>query len=158
LFFVCAFILERLKLTNDSRYFYPIAVALAFVAMSGLASDYEPFRERLDDALPWTRGEIEYLFILNAGIYLVLQTTLGRFAMSQVQAVAKAFRFVIPGHILTSLLSLGIRASNRWNSAITNLSLKHEARALEILLPVVALVWTRLAGPSSFFSWVSSSC
>lgn len=141
LFFACGFVLERLKLTNDSRYFYPIAVALAFVAMSGLASDYQPFQARLKNLLPWTRGEIEYLFIINAGLYLVLQTTLGRFAMSQVQAVAKAFRFVIPGHILTSLLSLGIRASDRWNSAITDLSLKHEARTLEILLPVVALAF-----------------
>jgi hypothetical protein len=52
--------------------------------------------------------------------------------------VARAFRFVLPGHILTALLSLGIRASDRWKDAVGNAALKHEARTFEILLPVVA--------------------
>jgi predicted Ser/Thr protein kinase len=156
LFFACGFVLERLKLPNDSRYFYPLAVALTFIAMSGVASDYEPFQARLRSIFPWTRGEIEYLFIVNAGFYLVLQTILGRLAMPQVRAVAKAFRFVIPGHILTSLLSLGIRASNRWNDASDNLSLKHEARTLEILLPLVALAFIYASIPKQMKNYFVS--
>jgi hypothetical protein len=141
LFLVCGYVLERLNFPNDSRYFYPVAVALTFVAMSGLASDYEPFQNSLKRLLPWTRGEIEYLFMVNAGLYFFLQLLFGRFALSQLRAVAKAYRFVIPGHILTSLLSLGVRASNRWHKAAEDLSLKHEARTFEVLLPLVACVF-----------------
>jgi Protein kinase domain len=141
LFLVCGYALERLNFPNDSRYFYPVAVALTFLAMSGLASDYEPFQNSLKRVLPWTRGEIEYLFMVNAGLYFFLQLLFGRFALSQLRAVAKAYRFVIPGHILTSLLSLGIRASDRWNKSAADFSLKHEARAFEILLPLVACVF-----------------
>jgi len=141
LFLVCAYVLERLNFPNDSRYFYPVAVALTFVAMSGLASDYEPFQNSLKRLLPWTRGEIEYLFMVNAGLYFFLQLLFGRLAMSQLRAVAKAYRFVIPGHILTSLLSLGIRASDRWHKSTQDLSLKHEARTFEILLPLLACVF-----------------
>ena len=140
-FLLCGYVLERLSLPNDSRYFYPVAVAFTFVAMSGLASDYERFQNMLKRAWPWTRGDIEYLFIMNAGLYFVLQTILSRFSLFQLRAVAKSFRFVIPGHILTSLLSLGIRASSRWNDSVEDLSLKHEARAFEILLPLVACVF-----------------
>jgi len=141
LFLACGYALERLKLSNDSRYFYPMAVAFTLVALSGLASDYEPFQNSLKRALPWTRGEIEYLFIANAGLYFLLQTGFGRFDLSQMRAVAKAFRFVIPGHILTSLLSLGVRASDRWNKSAQDLSLKHEARTFETLLPLVACLF-----------------
>ena len=133
--------LERLNFPNDSRYFYPVAVALTFLAMSGLASDYQPIQDALKRVLPWTRGDIEYLFMGNAGLYFLLQVIFGHFALSQLRVVAKAYRFVIPGHILTSLLSLGIRASDRWNSSVADLSLKHEARAFEILLPLVACVF-----------------
>jgi len=141
LFLACAYMLERLNFPNDSRYFYPVAVALTFLAMSGLASDYQPIQDALKRVLPWTRGDIEYLFMGNAGLYFLLQVIFGHFALSQLRVVAKAYRFVIPGHILTSLLSLGIRASDRWNSSVADLSLKHEARAFEILLPLVACVF-----------------
>ena len=138
LFLACGYALERVKLPNDSRYFYPVAVALTFVAMSGLASDYQPLQNSLKRAFPWTRGEIEYLFIGNAVLYFFLQMIFGSLAWSQLRAVAKAFRFVIPGHILTSLLSLGIRATDRWHKAAGDLALKHEARTFEILLPLLA--------------------
>ena len=147
LFFACGFVLERLNLPNDARYFYPFAAACTFVAMSGLASDYEPLQNWLKDALPWTRGDVEYLFIANAGVYFLLQTLLGRFAMPQLRVLAKVFRFVVPGHILTSLLALGIRASNRWNDSIGDLSLKHEARMFEILLPLVACLFVYTSIP-----------
>ena len=141
LFLACGYVLERLSLSNDSRYFYPVGVAFTFVAMSGLASDYQPFQDALKRVLPWTRGDIEYLFMVNAGLYFVLQMVFGHFSLSQLRAVAKAFRFVIPGHILTSLLSLGIRASDRWNSSVEDLSLRHEARTFEILLPLLACIF-----------------
>ena len=154
LFLTCGYVLERLNFPSDSRYFYPVAVALTFVAMSGLASDYEPFQNLLKRALPWTRGDIEYLFMLNAGLYFLLQMVLGRFALSQLRAVAKAYRFVIPGHILTSLVSLGIRASDRWNSSATDLSLKHEARAFEILLPLIACVFIYASIPKQMKNYL----
>lgn len=138
LFLTAGFALEWLKFTNDSRYFYPLGTAFTFIALSGLAADYEPFQNKLNSILPWTRGEMEYLFILNAGIYLVLQTLFGRAPLPQLNLVARAFRFVLPGHILTSLFFLGIRASDRWEAAADNLSLKREARTFEILLPLLA--------------------
>lgn len=138
LFLTAGFALEWLKFTNDSRYFYPLGTVFTFIALSGLAADYEPFQNTLNSILPWTRGEMEYLFILNAGIYLVLQTLLGRVPLPQLNLVARAFRFVLPGHILTSLFFLGIRASDRWEVAADNLSLKREARTFEILLPLLA--------------------
>jgi len=141
LFLLCGYVLERLNFPNDSRYFYPVAVALTFIALSGFASDYEPFQNSLKRLLPWTRGEIEYLFMVNAGLYFLLQLLFGRFALSQLSAVAKAYRFVIPGHILTSWLSLGIRASDRWHKSTQDLSLRHEARTFEILLPLLACVF-----------------
>lgn len=141
LFLACGYVLERLKLSNDSRYFYPLAVAFTLVAMSGLASDYQLLQDSLKRTLPWTRGEVEYLFVANAGVYFLLQMGFGRFDLSRMRAVAKAFRFVIPGHILTSLLSLGIRASDRWNSSVEDLSLRREARTFEILLPLVACMF-----------------
>lgn len=154
LFLTCGYVLERLNFPNDSRYFYPVVVALTFVAMSGLASDYEPFQNSLKRALPWTRGDIEYLFMLNAGLYFLLQMVLGRFGLSQLGAVAKAYRFVIPGHILTSLLSLGIRASDRWNTSAADLSLKHQARAFEILLPLIACVFIYASIPKQMKNYL----
>ena len=52
---------------------YPIAVGFTFVALSGVATFHEPYANLLKSAAPWTRGQIEYLYILNAGIYLALQ-------------------------------------------------------------------------------------
>jgi hypothetical protein len=147
LFFLVGVYLERRRLSNDSRYFYPLAVFFTFAALSGLAADHKPYQEWLNHWFPWTRGQAEYLFMANAGIYFVLQTICSRFPMSQMRAVAKAFRFVIPGHILTSMLSLGIRASDRWHKTIADLSLKHEARAFEILLPILACVFVYASIP-----------
>jgi len=141
LFFLIAFVVERLRLPNDSRYFYPIAVLFTFAALSGLAGDHKPYQEWLEMKLPWTRGQIEYLFIINAGIYLVLELICGRFSVSQMRAVGKAFRFAIPGHVLTSLFFLGLAATNRWENKLGDLAMQREARALEVLLPVAALIF-----------------
>jgi hypothetical protein len=55
--------------------------------------------------------------------------------------VARAFRFVIPGHILGAVLSLGVNATRLWNKALQDLSLKHEARTFEIILPLLACIF-----------------
>jgi hypothetical protein len=138
LFFVTAFGAERLHFPNDSRYFYPFAVVFTFVALSGLAAAHKPYQAWLERSFPWTRGQIEYLFILNAAIYLVLQAVCERFSSSQMRAVAKAFRFAIPGHVLTSLLFLGFAATDRWESHLQDLFMRREARVFEILLPLIA--------------------
>src|SRR5207245_759536 len=59
----------------------------------------------------------------------------------QMRAVAKAFRFVIPGHMLTSLLLLWFNAYGRWQDDLENLVKKREARILEYLLPAVACLF-----------------
>src|ERR1039458_8257164 len=137
-FFVTAFALERSGRGADSRYFYPLAVTFTFAALSGVALFHQPYAEWLQSVAPWTRGQIEYLFIINAGIYLVLQSLFERFHSSQLRMVAKSFRFVIPGHVMTSLLLLGLEATRRWDGSPAQLVMRREARIFEVLLPVVA--------------------
>jgi hypothetical protein len=137
-FFVTAFALERSGRGADSRYFYPLAVTFTFAALSGVALFHQPYAEWLQSVAPWTRGQIEYLFIINAGIYLVLQSLFERFHSSQLRMVAKSFRFVIPGHVMTSLLLLSLEATRRWDGSPAQLVMRREARIDEVLLPVVA--------------------
>ncbi len=141
LFFALAAFIERKNLSGDSRYFYPVAVLYTFLALSGLAAFHEPYSKWLNNAFPRTRGQIEYLFIINAGIYLVLQSVSERFGTSQMRSVAKVFRFVIPGHVLTSLLLLGITATSRWDQNLEDAGLRGEARFFEVLLPAIACVF-----------------
>jgi len=140
-FFVVGVVLERLKCADDSRYFYPIAVFFTFVALSGVAAFHQPYADWLKSIAPGTRGQIEYLFIINAAIYLIIQTVSERFGTAQMRQTAKWFRFVIPGHVMVSLLILGIEASSLWNASPDDVALRHEARFFEIALPVVALVF-----------------
>ena len=141
LFFFLAAFIERLRFPADSRYFYPIAVIFTFTALSGVAGFHKPYADWLKAVIPATRGQLEYLFIVNAGIYLALQSISERFGSAQMRWVAKSFRFVIPGHVLTSILLLGLAASDRWDESITDASLRHEARFFEILLPVAACLF-----------------
>src|SRR5260370_42483511 len=64
-----------------------------------------------------------------------------RFSTAQMRAVAKAFRFAVPGHVLTSLLFLGLEATERWEGHLDDLLMKREARVFEILVPVMAWVF-----------------
>jgi len=141
LFFVTAVALERLQLTNDSRYVYPLAVFFAFVALSGLAASHKPYQEWLERTFPWTRGQLEYLFIGNAAVYFVLQWICERLSSPQMRVVAKAFRFAVPGHVLTSVALLELAAIDRWHHKTGDLALKHEARLFEYLLPLLAIVF-----------------
>lgn len=137
-FFAGAIALEHSGRTLDSRYFYPIAVTFTFAALSGVALFHEPYAKWLQSAAPWTRGQIEYLFIINAGIYLLLQIITDRFHSPQLRLVAKSFRFVIPGHVMTSLLLLGLEASQLWEKSPARIAMRREARVFEVLLPIVA--------------------
>jgi uncharacterized membrane protein YgdD (TMEM256/DUF423 family) len=141
LFFIAAFAIEHLRFPNDSRYFYPIAVVFTLLALTGLAAQHHPYRAWMERNLTWTRGQLEYLFIANAAIYFAFQAICDRFPSSQMRAVAKAFRFVIPGHILTSLLFLWFDAYGRWQDDLNNLVKKREARILEYLLPAIACLF-----------------
>ncbi len=141
LFFVIGAWIEKRRCPGDSRYFYPVAVLFTFVALSGVAGFHRPFQEWLQYHWPKTRGQVEYFFIFNAVIYLSLQSFCERFGSPQMRSVAKSFRFVIPGHVLTSLLLLGLTAYARWQDALERLDYKHEARFFEIFLPVVACLF-----------------
>ena len=78
---------------------------------------HEPYAQWLKRVVPRTRGQLEYLFIINAGIYLLLQSACERLPLAQMRGVAKTFRFVIPGHVLTSLLLLGLAATDLWDKS-----------------------------------------
>jgi len=141
LFFLTAAIIERSNHPSDSRYFYPVTILFTFVSLSGLALFHEPWAEWLERTMPKTRGQIEYLFIINAVIYLSIQSLTERFGSAQMRSVAKVFRFVIPGHVLTSLLLLGLAASSRWHQAPESADMRLEARLFEFVLPVVACLF-----------------
>ncbi len=141
LYFVTAALIERLHCPSDSRYFYPIAVLFTFTALSGVAGFHKPYADWLKAVFPWTRGQLEYLFIINAGFYLLLQSISEKFGSAQMRWVAKSFRFVIPGHVLTSILLLGLAATDRWNEALQDFSRRHEARFFEFLLPIAACMF-----------------
>ena len=130
LFLIAGIAFERLELTDDSRYLYPFAVLFTLAALSGVAAVHQPYAEWLERTFPWTRGQVEYLFILNAALYTVFYGLAARTASSQLRAVGKAFRFVTPGHVMTSLLLLGMAADKPL-----------EARIFEWLLPAVACVF-----------------
>ncbi|MFN7998589.1 MAG: serine/threonine-protein kinase [Bryobacteraceae bacterium] len=155
-FFAAAAGLERLRLPNDSRYFYPIAVAFTWAALTGVATFHDPYAEWLKRAAPWTRGQIEYLFLINAAIYFGLQIVCERFSSAQLRTVAKSFRFVIPGHVMTSLLLLGMAASQRWEESHGNADFRPEARLFEVLLPIVACVFVLGSIPKQMKNFFAS--
>jgi hypothetical protein len=156
LFFAIALALEHLRLANDSRYFYPIAVVFTLAALTGVASYHEPYANWLKSVAPWTRGQIEYLFILNGGIYFALQIACERVSSPQMRMVAKSFRFVIPGHVMTSLFLLGLAASDRWAQSPANAGMRLETRVLEGLLPIIACVFVLGSIPKQMKNFFAS--
>lgn len=134
------FILEKVKKSSDSPYLFGHAVVFTYAGLSGVALYHKPYAEWLKNNLPWTRGDLEYLFILNAGLYFLLQLFCEHSPSAQMRTVAKAYRFVIAGHILVPLLLLGLSSTDRWNKNPANLILRNEAWSFEILLPLAALV------------------
>ncbi|MBS1858812.1 MAG: serine/threonine protein kinase [Acidobacteria bacterium] len=135
-FLAAGYAVERLGHPEDSCYFYPFAVGFTWAALTGAVSYYEPYANWLRTTFPWTRGQLEYLFIGNAAIYFALDRVFERASSTQLHAVGKTFRFVIPGHVLTSLLLLGMHAKGRT-----------EERVFEWLLPAMALAFVFSAIP-----------
>jgi serine/threonine protein kinase len=156
LYFVIAYWIERLRCHADSRYFYPIAVIFTYTALSGVAGFHKPYADYLAAWVPRTRGQVEYLFLINAGIYLALQTVCERVGTAQMRSVAKSFRFVIPGHVLLPTLLLGIFATSRWEEALQDAALRREARFFEILLPVVACLFVFGSVPKQMKNFFAS--
>jgi hypothetical protein len=156
MYFAAGALLERRQQTDDSRYFYPIAVGASFAALSGLAAQHEPYANWLRRVAAWTRGQVEYLFIINAGIYYALHGLSERFQTSQMRTVAKTFRFVVPGHVLTSLLLLGWAATELWDGSPANLAMKAEARMLEFLLPAAACGFIFWSIPKQMKNYLAS--
>ena len=145
LFMAAGFLFEHRRMPDDSRYFYPFAVAFTWAALTGVATFHEPWAKWLQSAAPWTRGQIEYLFMLNAAVYFVLDRVCDRFSSAQVRMVGKSFRFVIPGHVMTSLLLLGMDAKSHL-----------EARVLEWMLPAVACVFVFASIPRQMKNFFAS--
>jgi len=73
---------------------------------------------------------VEYLFLINAAVYFALDRLFERTPSPQLHTVGKSFRFVIPGHVMTSLLLLGMDAKSPF-----------EARVFEWTLPATACVF-----------------
>jgi len=140
-FFAAGLAIERSGFPSDSRYFYPIAVGFTLIALSGVAAFHKPYAEWLGSVAPVTRAQVEYLFIINALIYLALQYACERDSSPQTRWVAKSFRFFIPGHVMASMLLLGTTASDLWEKSPAKNNLRLEARLFEVLLPVVACLF-----------------
>jgi len=156
MFFLLAIGIERLRHSADARYFYFFAVAFTFVALSGVAGAHKPYANWLKSIAPRSLGQVEYLFMINAAIYFVLQHLCDGFPSAELRWVAKTFRFVIPGHILTSILALGLAASDRWHEAEQNAALRHEARFFEIFLPLAACAFVFGSIPKQMKNFLAS--
>lgn len=158
LFFAIGMAIERLGYPTDSRYFYPVAVGFTWIALIGLASTHEGYLEFVNR---WWSIEMqrEYLFLINAGIYFLLQGVCEHLPWAQLQSVSRAFRFVIPGHVLLPILSIGVRAMDKWKGSLEmpgDPSYRFEARVFEVLLPCVACAFVYLSIPrqmKNFFVW-----
>ncbi len=164
LFFVLAVLLERKHHHTDSRYFYPLAVGFTFAGLSGVAAQHEPIQDVLKSMAPWTNGSREYLFLLNAGAYSLLQAICERFSTAQLRTVAKSFRFVIPGHVMTALLILGLDATEQWNAVRDNPAVNDavlvwqrmwRARVFEAGLPVVAALFVLASVPKQMKNFLA---
>jgi len=145
LFLAAGYTFERVRLPDDSRYFYPFAVVFTWAALSGVAAFHEPYAQWLKSVAPWTRGQQEYLFVGNAAIYFALDRLSRLQSSPQLRIVGHAFRFVIPGHVMTSLLLLGLNAESH-----------AEALAFEWLLPAVACVFVFGSIPRQMKNFLAS--
>ena len=158
LFFAFGMIIERFRYPADSRYFYPIGVGFTWISLTGLAAANSSYMEDIQYWWSGVREQRAYLFLMNAAIYFVLQALCDRLPWPQMRSAARAFRFVIPGHVLLSLLSLGENAMNLWLGVgqAPDAAYKFEARTFEILLPCVACAFVYLSIPrqmKNFFVW-----
>ena len=98
LFMAAGFGFERRRLSDDSRYFYPFAVAFTWAALTGVADVSRalgPLAEirRAVDPRP-DRVPVPHQRRPSTSL---LDRLCDRFSSPQVRTVGKSFRFVIPG-------------------------------------------------------------
>jgi hypothetical protein len=152
MFFAIGIAIEKWGYSEDSRPFYPIAVAFTWIGLSGMAYTHQGYLDFVGD-------DSEYLYLINAGIYFVLQSVCEALPWSRLQSVGRAFRLVIPGHVLVSIWSLGNHAMNQWKGPegeVLDLAYRFEARFFEVLLPCLACAFVYLSIPrqmKNFFVW-----
>jgi len=121
-----------------------------------VAAQHKPYAEWLKSVAPWTRGQVEYLFIINAGMYFILQAFCDWFPTAQLRTVGLWFRFVIPGHIMTSIWSLGLEATDLWQGPKGQVSYRLEARVFEFLLPAVACIFVFASIPKQMKNYLGA--
>jgi hypothetical protein len=142
LFFALGMAIEWLKFPSDSRYFYPVAVGFTWITLTGLAAEHEGYLQWVTKWSPLFEMNREYLFLTNAVIYFALQWLCDRLPWNQLHSVARAFRFVIPTHVLLALRSLEDKVEDR--------------TFLQLLIPAVACAFVYLSIPrqmKNFFIW-----
>jgi hypothetical protein len=141
-FFALGMTIERLHFPSDSRYFYPIAVGFTWITLTGLAAKHEGYLQWITGWSPLFEMHREYLFLANALIYFTLQRVCDRLPWNQLQGVARAFRWVIPTHVLLALRSLEDKVA--------------DPTLLELLIPAVGCAFVYLSIPrqmKNFFVW-----
>jgi hypothetical protein len=159
LFFVIGMIVEQMGFPNDSRYFYPIAVALIWSALTGIAAYHEGYLRFVNSIWPsQIDNQREYLFLVNASIYMVLQAVCRRMPLAQIRSVGQAFHWVIPSHVFVSLAMLNLTAMNNWgkHGDHPDLSFRFEARFFEVLIPCIAVLFVFRSIPrqkKNYFVW-----
>jgi len=155
LFFVIGMSVERFHYPADSVYFYPLAVGFTWIALTGLAATHQGYMEFVDRW--WHVGDQrEYLFLVNACVYFLLQGLCELVPLKELQMTSRAFRFVIPLHVLAPLYFLGDSAMDHWKGKTLDPSYKFEARFFEILLPCASCALAFLSIPrqmKNFFAW-----
>lgn len=149
LFLAAGVLLERAGLHEDSKYVYPFSVVFTYGALSGIAGLHQPYADWLKTVAPWTRGSIEYLFLINACVYFLLQMFCERLDSAQMRAMARAYRFVLPGHVLLPVLLLGMEATGRGEASF-------ESRFFEVLLPVAACGFVIASVPKQMKNFFAS--
>ncbi len=156
LFLAIGIIVEHLRHPTDSRFFYPVAVGFVWIALSGLAATHDGYLQSVNWWWSGIRMQRAYLFLVNAGLYFILQGICERLPWAQLQAVGRTFRFMIPLHVLLPVLDLGISATALWTGEHPNPAFKLEARTFEVLLPCLSLVFIFLSisrQMKNFFVW-----
>ncbi|MCG8526821.1 MAG: serine/threonine protein kinase [Opitutales bacterium] len=119
---IAAFFVEKNQCSDDSRYIHPLGFLITFISLTGIAYTREPLHQWLEITIPFTRGQAEYCFLINAMIYFGLQKWLDSIETPQMRRLALCFRFLIPSHVLIALLSLSVSAINQKPNSLNGTS------------------------------------
>ena len=140
LFYIVACGVERWGFSADSRYLYPFGFIFTVAALSGIALYHDPLTRWLEYAFPWTRGQVEYLFLTNAVAYWMFQGVLFKVGTPHACASGKCFRFIIPGHVLCAIYLLSESVLDLIKNSGDPLQpwIQMESTSLLYLLPLVA--------------------